>query len=130
MILTQGESWSDLRVSDALKKETEEDPQLDETDCRLVKPKVSVALIAPDSMQQKVADTIKLQLQKSRSDNILRKPILVCTKEAETAKILTSFLKEELSDSNVKKIMCLTSYRDVDEQFDLLGKQTVYVVAD
>ena len=67
MILTQGESWSDLRVTDALKKDTEnaiktdgEDHKSEDNDCRLVKPKVSVALIPPGNMNQKVADTIKL----------------------------------------------------------------------
>ena len=87
MILTQGESWSDLRVTDALKKDTDdanyvdgEDHKSEDADCRLVKPKVSVALIAPDNMNQKVADIIKLQLSKSRTENVLRKPILVCTK--------------------------------------------------
>ena len=41
-----------------------------------------------------------------------------------------SYLKEELNANDVKKIICLVDYEDVDEQFDFLGKQTVYVVAD
>ena len=49
---------------------------------------------------------------------------MVCTKAGETARNLMDYLKEEflLSDSGVKKIICLADYKDVDESFDLLGK--------
>ena len=43
---------------------------------------------------------------------------------------MMNYLKEELKANDVKKIICLGDYEDVDEQYDLLGKQTVYVVAD
>ena len=74
MILTQGESWSDMRVTEAFKKDIEfvneegEDytrntflnHKSDETDFRLIKPKVSVALLPPENMIKKIADTIRI----------------------------------------------------------------------
>ena len=81
-------------------------------------------------MRRKVADTIKSQLEKVRTENFLRKPILVCTRTRQTSKDLTEYLKRELRDSDVKKILCLGTYRDYEEAVDAMGKQTVYVVSD
>lgn len=60
----------------------------------------------------------------------MRKPIIVYTRTAETAESLTDYLKRELRDIDCKKVLCLGSYEDVDSEWDKLGKQTVYVIAD
>ena len=52
VIVTQSESWFDMRVNDALKKENDltrdEEEDSDEDDSRINKPKVSVTLVSPD----------------------------------------------------------------------------------
>ena len=65
--MTQTESWVDLRVNEALKKDSdisaeEESANLDSSDCRLSKPRVQVSLLEPSSMRRKVAESIRAQL--------------------------------------------------------------------
>ena len=81
-------------------------------------------------MKKKAADAIRSSLSKTKTDSFHRKPILVCTRTSQTCKDLYSYLKTELRDIDCRKIVCLADGRDVDEKFDSLGKQTVYVVSD
>ena len=39
-------------------------------------------------------------------------------------------MKKELRSSDVKKIVCLGSPSDLKDHLDVIGKQTVYVLAD
>ena len=62
VILTQSESWADMRVNDALKRDSNDstsDTDAAINDTRLSKPKVQVSLVSPDSMKRKVADAIR-----------------------------------------------------------------------
>lgn len=117
-----------MRVNEALKKDNEStivdkaDEEADPLDCRLNKPKVSVMLVTPDSMRRKVADLIRHQLSKSKTEDFLRKPIVICVRSATKAKDLTDYLKHELRDC--KKILCLADYNQLEDSLDqhLLGK--------
>ena len=133
MILTQSESWADMRVNDALKRDSNDstsDTDAAINDTRLSKPKVQVSLVSPDSMKRKVADAIRASLSKSKTETFHRKPIMVCAKTGEQAKDLTDYLKDELRSDDVNKILCLAQYSDIDEFYNDLGKQTVYVISD
>ena len=82
---------------------------------RLQKPLVTVSLLEPSQMRRKVADLIRAHLAKKKTQKCIRKPILVCTRKATTAAELTEYLKRELRDSDVRKIVCLGTQRDLDD---------------
>ena len=87
-------------------------------------------LVSPANMLNKTSDTVRSSLSKTKTDTFHRKPVLICTRTPSAAKELYNFLKSDLRDIDCRKIVCLSDGVDVDEKYDLLGKQTVYVVTD
>ena len=79
---------------------------------------MSISLVEPAQMRRKVADIIRAHLAKPKTDKNLRKPILVCTRTARTATELADYLKRELRDGDVRKILSIGTQRDLDEKFD------------